>query len=361
MNPCKKASSRKGYEAVFKKFFGPLFDAEKRVREYGGEERWQQVSVITWLAIAAFVLMGVVDFLQHSYFSLATTAASALMLYGGLRAGKKRKNTFPIEAATFVILAGFFTAYVIYGSNDGLSVLWIIFVPFLYMTMINMRLGLVLSVYYLLLLFLTFYGPLQGLLRYDYSPMMRIRFPLLYLVDCVISLYCVRKMLLDRSDLIQAQEKLQVISFVDVNTGLQNRAAYSHYQQSADFTGMRQLAVVFIDVNGLHELNNRLGHQAGDEMLRFVGQLCVQMFPEDRVYRLGGDEFLMVIERKEQCVIQQTMDALDAKVQEAGYSIAYGLEFRREHFDLEDMVNAADNKMLGAKAEHYKKFDRRRR
>ena len=52
------------------------------------------------------------------------------------------------------------------------------------------------------------------------------------------------------------------------------------------------------------------------------------------------------------------MDALNAKVQEAGYSIAYGLEFRRENFNLEDMVNAADNKMLGAKAEHYRKLGR---
>ena len=124
---------------------------------------------------------------------------------------------------------------------------------------------------------------------------------------------------------------------------------------------MGQLAVVFIDVNGLHELNNRLGHPAGDKMLRFVGQLCKEMFPEDRVYRLGGDEFLIVIERKEQCVIQETMDKLDAKVEEAGYSIAYGLEFRRENLNLGDMVNAADNKMLGAKAAHYMKFDRRRR
>ena len=343
---------------MIKNFFVPLFDAEKRVREYGREDRWQQVSVIIRLAIAAFAVMGFVDLLQRSYFPLATAIASVLMLYGGLQAGKKKKNTLPVEIATFIILAGFFTAYIICGSNDGLSVLWIIFVPLVYMTMINLRLGLGLSAYYLLLLILTFYGPFQGLLRYNYSPMMRTRFPLLYLVDCVISLYCVRKMLLDRSELIQAQEKLQVISFVDVNTGLQNRAAYSHYQQNADFTGMGQLAVVFIDVNGLHELNNRLGHQAGDEMLRFVGQLCVQMFPENRVYRLGGDEFLMVIERKEQCVIQKTMDALDARVQEAGYSIAYGLEFRREHFDLEDMVNAADNKMLGAKAEHYRKLDR---
>ena len=133
---------------MIKNFFVPLFDAEKRVREYGREDRWQQVSVIIRLAIAAFAVMGFVDLLQRSYFPLATAIASVLMLYGGLQAGKKKKNTLPVEIATFIILAGFFTAYIICGSNDGLSVLWIIFVPLVYMTMINLRLGLGLSAYY---------------------------------------------------------------------------------------------------------------------------------------------------------------------------------------------------------------------
>ena len=39
------------------------------------------------------------------------------------------------------------------------------------------------------------------------------------------------------------------------------------------------------------------------------------------------------------------------------FTIAYGVEFRRSCFN---MTNCADNKMLGAKAEHYKQFDRRR-
>ena len=42
------------------------------------------------------------------------------------------------------------------------------------------------------------------------------------------------------------------------------------------------------------------------------------------------------------------------------FAIAYGVEFRRSCFNLEDMTNCADNKMLGAKAGHYKQFDRRR-
>lgn len=346
---------------VLKNFFDSLLQAEKRVNEYRREEQWQQLRTIALLAIAAFLVMAAANVYQHSWAMLASTLGGALLLFLALLVSKKGKRTFWVDLAFFVDLLVLFTGYLIYGGNDGFALLWIVFIPFLYMTMVNVRMGLLLTIYYLLLLFLTFYGPLESILRYDYPPMMRLRFPLLYLIDCVLSLYCVRKMIMDRSELIETQEKLKIVSFVDVNTGLQNRAAYSHYQQNACFDGMGQLAVVFIDVNGLHELNNRLGHQAGDEMLRYVGQLCVEMFPEDKVYRLGGDEFLLIIERKEQCIVQSTMEALDEKVQEAGYSIAYGIEFRRSCFDLESMVNAADNKMLGAKAEHYKKFDRRRR
>ncbi len=342
-------------------FFTDLFRAEQEVREYWQKERWRQTRNIAILSIALFLMMSVMNLYQRSYGMLLTTLTGAIALFACLLVGRRRQNTLPVELVCFVLLLVLFTGYILLGGNDGFAALWVVVVPLMFMMLLNVKLGILISGYFLLLLFLTFYGPLDSLLRYDYPPMIRLRFPLLYLGDCVLSLYCVHQIFVDRSNLIETQRRLRVISFEDATTGLQNRAAFSHYQQNACFDGMGQLAVVFIDVNGLHELNNRLGHQAGDEMLRCVGQLCVQMFPEDRVYRLGGDEFLLIIERKEQCIVQSTMETLDAKVQEAGYSIAYGIEFRRNCFDLESMVNAADSKMLGAKAEHYKKFDRRRR
>ena len=103
-----------------------------------------------------------------------------------------------------------------------------------------------------------------------------------------------------------------------------------------------------------------LGHKAGDAMLQLVGRYCTEQFPRAQVFRLGGDEFLLIIQRMEHCKVTEGMEELDRRVQAAGYSIAYGVEFRRSCFNLEDMTNCADNKMLGAKAEHYKQFDRRR-
>lgn len=345
-----------------KNFFSSLFQAEKAIKRYRRAEQWQQSRTITIYAIAAFLVMSALNVYQRSWIMLGTTLGGALLLFCSLKLGRAFKSTVPIEVAFFVVLLVLFTYYTLAGGNNGFAILWVVFIPFLYMMMMSVKLGLVLSTYFLLLLVLVFYGPLNSLLLHpeNYSETMRLRFPVLYLIDFMMSLYCVRRVILARGSLISTQEQLKEVSFLDATTGLQNRAAYTSYLQTAKLDGVGQLAVVFIDVNGLHELNNTKGHKAGDAMLQLVGQYCTEQFPKAHVFRLGGDEFLLIIERMEHCKVNEGMEELDRRVQEAGYSIAYGVEFRRSCFDLEDMTNCADNKMLGAKAEHYKKFDRRR-
>ena len=51
---------------------------------------------------------------------------------------------------------------------------------------------------------------------------------------------------------------------------------------------------VYIDANGLHELNNERGHEAGDLMLRFGAESLMEQFPKGSLYRVGGDEFVVL-------------------------------------------------------------------
>lgn len=345
-----------------KNFFSSLFRAEKSIKRYRRREQWEQTRTLTLFAIAAFLLMSALNVLERSWVMLFTTLGAALLLGCCLKLCRVFRSTIPVELAFFAILLVEFTYYTLAGGNDGFAVLWVVFIPFLYMMMMSVRLGIALSIYFLLLLSLVFHGPLDCLLLEgaNYSETMRLRFPVLFLIDFAMSLYCVQRVVLARGELLTTQEQLKEVSFLDATTGLQNRAAYTSYLQTAKFEDGGQLAVVFIDVNGLHELNNTRGHKAGDAMLQLVGRCCVEQFPSAQVYRLGGDEFLLIIQRMEHHKVNEGMEELDRRVQEAGYSIAYGVEFRRSCFNLEDMVNCADNKMLGAKAEHYKKFDRRR-
>ena len=50
------------------------------------------------------------------------------------------------------------------------------------------------------------------------------------------------------------------------------------------------------DVNGLKQVNDNLGHKAGDEYIRSASQLICDHFKHSPVYRIGGDEFVVVLE-----------------------------------------------------------------
>lgn len=346
---------------MYKRFILPLLEAEKRIEDYRRDEQWHHLRDISVICIVSFLIMSVVNIVVRSYVMFATTLVSALVLCYFLYDSWTDHETKYLEWAYVVVFGVVCTYYTLVGGNDGFAILWIVFIPIVFTLMIDAKKGIALSTYFLLLLFLVFYGPLDFLLRYEYSDVMRLRFPIFYAVDYIFALYCSVQLISTRSNLILAQEQAHAASFYDAATGLKNRTAFTHFTQTAQEKNFIRLTVIYIDVNGLHELNNRLGHAAGDEMLRFVANACVERFPKADVFRLGGDEFLIVCSVGTEGEIKIWMEELIHTIESAGYTIAYGVEHRLHDFDLEDMVNKADAKMLKNKAEYYKTHDRRQR
>ena len=86
----------------------------------------------------------------------------------------------------------------------------------------------------------------------------------------------------------------------DVLTGLANRAAFVEQLQRALPRGERHgepVTVLYLDLNGFKQVNDRFGHAAGDEVLRcFAAHLRGLLRPEDTPARLGGDEFAVLCE-----------------------------------------------------------------
>lgn len=78
----------------------------------------------------------------------------------------------------------------------------------------------------------------------------------------------------------------------DMLTGLLNRNYYQQRLECYKNVGKHSIACVYCDVNGLHELNNTKGHEAGDRMLIFVAETMQKQFGEEHTYRIGGDEFV---------------------------------------------------------------------
>jgi diguanylate cyclase (GGDEF)-like protein len=93
-------------------------------------------------------------------------------------------------------------------------------------------------------------------------------------------------------------ERLGALAFVDDLTGLPNRALLHDRLAQTILAAKRrgeQFAVMFVDLDGFKEINDRFGHDAGDVVLQIVAaRLKEQLRQSDTVGRLGGDEFVIV-------------------------------------------------------------------
>lgn len=103
-------------------------------------------------------------------------------------------------------------------------------------------------------------------------------------------------LVLERTKQLEAaNEEIRQLSLVDELTGLNNRRGFFLMAEQARRTALRQNArvfILFIDADGLKKVNDTLGHEAGDEMLRNLGSVMKSTFRRsDIMARLGGDEF----------------------------------------------------------------------
>ena len=102
-----------------------------------------------------------------------------------------------------------------------------------------------------------------------------------------------------RQSVSHAELKLHHLAHVDPVTGLANRHAFNDRISFAIREAERfseQLALIILDLDNFKQVNDTLGHHAGDELLRLIAQLLVRTLRrDDFIARLGGDEFAVIL------------------------------------------------------------------
>ena len=137
----------------------------------------------------------------------------------------------------------------------------------------------------------------------------------------------------------QMVQKMKILSTTDLLTGVLNRNAMNNRILENDSTNpiKTPFGVFFIDVNGLKTTNDSRGHQAGDTLLKDVADTLKEIFPEYEIYRVGGDEFLVITPG----CLKSTFETKRAKLHETQ--------------NIRRAMQLADGRMYAAKEEYYKR------
>ncbi|MBO2517749.1 MAG: hypothetical protein CW338_10875 [Clostridiales bacterium] len=99
------------------------------------------------------------------------------------------------------------------------------------------------------------------------------------------------------NELKMREKLLNEISYVDQLTGLLNRRACD--RDVAAIKKDDKVGIVFCDLNGLKQINDEKGHRAGDQFLITFANIISKYFSHDSVYRISGDEFVVVARNME--------------------------------------------------------------
>lgn len=169
----------------------------------------------------------------------------------------------------------------------------------------------------------------------------------------------------DNTERKKAREKIEHLAHHDPLTGLPNRNLYNERMERAIYRAKRSgksLSLMFVDLDKFKPVNDLLGHEAGDAVLKEVAtRMAACVRTSDTVARVGGDEFVAILENLDQwesaavvakkilVAVRQPIHVPSGQTAEVGASIGISV-FPHDGSTLDDLTRCADEAMYAVKA-----------
>mgnify|MGYP002625692570 CR=1 FL=1 len=331
-----------------------------------GEDNKRQCSKNVAMSVIVCISAGIMLIMNIIRHSTLMTITSLILVGGfavtGVLAGVF-KNSRASSVIMAIILTGVFTVFPISGGNEGFAVLWVLLIPLFSISLFGLRIGLGMNAYFTLLITALFYTPLNIYIKDLYTDNFMHRFPVLFLADSFTAQFLALSM-----EYYYKMTRMQV--YTDDMTGAYNRKYFMEMLEAPEVV-KDDLCISVIDVNGLKETNDTLGHAAGDEMICAVPGFAKKAFGDSVVIaRMGGDEFAVLTYGKKDDVAQKVSVMKKFAESNRGSLInqvylSAGVASRAENMDLtpEGLYQEADRYMYEDKSAYYKQsgHDRRSR
>jgi diguanylate cyclase (GGDEF)-like protein len=157
----------------------------------------------------------------------------------------------------------------------------------------------------------------------------------------------------------QLYEKVQKLALTDALTGIYNRTFFETELARLESCREYPISIIIADLDNMKTTNDRLGHPAGDELLRDTVSVLQSVFrASDIVARIGGDEFAMLLPQTEENTARQIITRIEAKLAEHNRRaprlpilLSFG-EATAQHGQLMETFVLADQRMYANKTIH---------
>ena len=119
-------------------------------------------------------------------------------------------------------------------------------------------------------------------------------------------------------DMKQEIKKMHNMALKDGLTGTKNKAAYDKAKNRLDWDVYHQMAdfaILMLDLNYLKKINDTYGHEKGDIYIQKMSQMVCDIFAHSPVYRIGGDEFIVILENRDLQAKKQLIDELKERME----------------------------------------------
>ena len=177
----------------------------------------------------------------------------------------------------------------------------------------------------------------------------------------------------------QLKEQIEVVrshAYIDGLTGLNNRTSYTEFLQKLEKRILDEpklvFSVVVFDINQLKIVNDDYGHDMGDKLIIGISQDITKVFDKKQVYRVGGDEFVAIVDEANPSEKTKAVkDIIARKNAESplfhdsgvgiGLSIGYATYDAEKDRTYSEVFHRADNAMYADKKAFYETHEDRRK
>lgn len=144
---------------------------------------------------------------------------------------------------------------------------------------------------------------------------------------------------------------LDKAAYYDYLTDTKNRRCF--YEELASYRG-KEISLVYLDLDHFKEINDSCGHDMGDEVLRRCLGILKKVFGKEKVYRIGGDEFTIIVEGSNEESVRRGLEVVKDNIRAMApenipLDVSFGISHTTDLQDIDAFIKVSDKMMYKAK------------